>query len=296
MILISFIKRNILLYFRDRISVFFSLLSTLIVLTLMIAFLGQENIDSTIQVLGTGLKYEAVHASSLIIIWTIAGILVVNAVSISMTLVGTMVRDEESGKISAFFVAPVKRGYYVAGYVIAAIIVSFIMCLLTLIIGVIYLGIANGSFIAARDTLEILFALLAIIFSSASFVFLCASFIHTNSAFNGLTTLLGTLIGFFAAIYVPYGNMPQTLKYIIRFLPAFQGASAIREIWMNQELQWFHCPSEIKTGYADYMGLTISFGNATLSPHMKILYMFISGLIFLGLATAILSRKRQQER
>ena len=282
MILISFIKRNILLYFRDRISVFFSLLSTLIVLTLMIAFLGQGNIDSTIQVLGTGLKYEAVHASSLIIIWTIAGILVVNAVSISMTLVGTMVRDEESGKISAFFVAPVKRGYYVAGYVIAAIIV--------------YLGIANGSFITARDTLEILFALLAIIFSSASFVFLCASFIHTNSAFNGLTTLLGTLIGFFAAIYVPYGNMPQTLKYIIRFLPAFQGASAIREIWMNQELQWFHCPSEIKTGYADYMGLTISFGNATLSPHMKILYMFISGLIFLGLATAILSRKRQQER
>ena len=82
MILISFIKRNILLYFRDRISVFFSLLSTLIVLTLMIAFLGQGNIDSTIQVLGTGLKYEAVHASSLIIIWTIAGILVVNAVSI----------------------------------------------------------------------------------------------------------------------------------------------------------------------------------------------------------------------
>ena len=282
MILISFIKRNILLYFRDRISVFFSLLSTLIVLTLMIAFLGQGNIDSTIQVLGTGLKYEAVHASSLIIIWTIAGILVVNAVSISMTLVGTMVRDEESGKISAFFVAPVKRGYYVAGYVIAAIIVSFIMCLLTLIIGIIYLGIV--------------FALLAIIFSSASFVFLCASFIHTNSAFNGLTTLLGTLIGFFAAIYVPYGNMPQTLKYIIRFLPAFQGASAIREIWMNQELQWFHCPSEIKTGYADYMGLTISFRNATLSPHMKILYMFISGLIFLGLATAILSRKRQQER
>lgn len=61
MILISFIKRNILLYFRDRISVFFSLLSTLIVLTLMIAFLGQGNIDSTIQVLGTGLKYEAVH-------------------------------------------------------------------------------------------------------------------------------------------------------------------------------------------------------------------------------------------
>lgn len=97
------------------------------------------------------------------------------------------------------------------------------MCLLTLIIGVIYLGIANGSFIAAHDTLEILFALLAIIFSSASFVFLCASFIHTNSAFNGLTTLLGTLIGFFAAIYVPYGNMPQTLKYIIRFLPALSG-------------------------------------------------------------------------
>ena len=72
--------------------------------------------------------------------------------------------SKRNGKISAFFVAPVKRGYYVAGYVIAAIIVSFIMCLLTLIIGVIYLGIANGSFITAHDTLEILFALLQLFF------------------------------------------------------------------------------------------------------------------------------------
>lgn len=222
MILFSFIKRNILLYFRDRISVFFSLLSTLIVLILMIAFLGQENIDSTLQVLGTGLEHEAAHASSLIIIWTIAGILVVNAVSISMTLVGTMVRNEESGKISAFFVAPVKRGYYVAGYVIAAIIVSFIMCLLTLIIGAVYLGIANGSFIPAHDTLEILFALLAIIFSSASFVFLCASFIHTNSAFNGLTTLFGTLIGFLLQFMFHTATCPRLLNISSAFFQPFR--------------------------------------------------------------------------
>ena len=76
----------------------------------------------------------------------------------------------------------------------------------------------------------------------------------------------------------------------------------VREIYDNGDslimvaTDRISCFDVVKTGYADYMGLTISFGNATLSLHMKILYMFISGLIFLGLATAIFSRKRQQER
>lgn len=296
MLFARFLKRNMLLYFRDRTSVFFSFLSTIIVLALMIAFLGEGNITTTLEALGVGVRGENTHATCLVIIWTIAGIIVVNAVSVSMTLVGTMVRDEESHKMSAFFVAPVKRSVYVTGYVVAAVLVSFLMCILTFVIGEIYIYSIGGALVTVPEACEIVLIILAIIFSSAAFVFLCATFVHTSSAFNGLTTVMGTLIGFLAAIYVPYGGMPEMLRSVIKFLPAFQGSSAIREVLMRRGIQWFGCAEEIKNGYSDYMGLVIRFGDTTVSSMGKVLYMFVVGLVLLGLATIVLAHKKQAER
>lgn len=296
MLFARFLKRNILLYFRDRTSVFFSFLSTIIVLALMIAFLGEGNITTTLEALGVGIRGEHTHATCLVIIWTIAGIIVVNAVSVSMTLVGTMVRDEESHKMSAFFVAPVKRSVYVTGYVVTAVLIAFLMCILTFVIGEIYIYSIGGELVTVSEACEIVLIILAIIFSSAAFVFLCATFVHTSSAFNGLTTVMGTLIGFLAAIYVPYGGMPEVLRSIIKFLPAFQGSSAIREVLMRRGIQWFGCAEEIKSGYSDYMGLVIQFGDTTVSSMGKVLYMFVVGLVLLGVATIVLAHKKQAER
>ena len=52
MLFVRFLKRNMLLYFRDKASVFFSFLSTIIVLALMITFLGEGNITTTLDALG----------------------------------------------------------------------------------------------------------------------------------------------------------------------------------------------------------------------------------------------------
>ena len=168
MLFVRFLKRNMLLYFRDKASVFFSFLSTIIVLALMITFLGEGNITTTLDALGVGVSGEKLHATCLVIIWTIAGIIVVNAVSIAMTLVGTMVRDEESHKMSAYFVAPVKRSVYVTGYVVAAVLISFLMCVLTFIIGEIYIYSIGGELVTAMEALQVLLIILAIIFSSAA--------------------------------------------------------------------------------------------------------------------------------
>ena len=45
------VKRNILIFIRDRASVFFSVLSMLIVLMLMVVFLGNMNADNIVEVL-----------------------------------------------------------------------------------------------------------------------------------------------------------------------------------------------------------------------------------------------------
>ena len=86
------------------------------------------------------------------------------------------------------------------------------------------------------------------------------------------------------------------LKNVIKFIPAFQGSSAIREVLMTKGIQWFDCADEIKNGYSEYMGLVIKFGDTNVSVMGKVLYMFVAGLILLGIATVVLAHKKQAER
>lgn len=93
-------KRNCLVYLRDKSAVFFSLLSMLIVLGLMVVFLGKmnsENVLSVIEEYG-GREITAQdreNAAYLIQMWTLAGIISVNAVTVTMTVLGNMVQDEK---------------------------------------------------------------------------------------------------------------------------------------------------------------------------------------------------------
>lgn len=101
------LKRNILLFLRDYAAVFFSIMAMLIVLALMIIFLGSMNSQNVVNALAEygGQRNTAVdekNASYLIQMWTFAGILVVNAVTVTLTVMGTMVQDASKNKIPAF--------------------------------------------------------------------------------------------------------------------------------------------------------------------------------------------------
>ncbi|MBO4457658.1 MAG: ABC transporter permease [Butyrivibrio sp.] len=291
-----FIKRNILMYYRDRAGVFFSFLTTIIILILMIAFLGEANVISTLNVLGVGADNERLHALCLIIKWTVAGIIVVNAVTISMTMIGFMVRDEESHKLDAFLVAPVKSSVYVAGYIIAASFVSFTMCILTFALGEIYIRYIGGVTASFKEIAAVVVVIFSIIFSTASFVFLCAGFVRTNSAYVGITSIISSIIGFLAAIYIPYGGMPGWLRNIIRFVPAFQGSSALREILLTKDISWFSCDNMHKEGFSEYMGLVIQLNNKTVPVIGKITYMILFGVVLMFVATYVMTHRSRMDR
>ena len=120
------LRRNILLYFRDYTAVFFSLMSMLIVLALMVIFLGNMNSENVVYALEEfgGVRDQAVdkaNATYLIQMWTLAGILVVNTVTVTLTVTGKMVEDEVSHKLVSLYVAPVGRIKIALGYIGAEI-------------------------------------------------------------------------------------------------------------------------------------------------------------------------------
>ena len=142
------VKRNILVFMRDYAAVFFSVLSMLIILLLMVVFLGKMNTDNVLWVLTEyggerDVLQDEKNAQYLIQMWTLAGILAVNTLTVSLTVMQTMVQDEVKGQLASFYVAPVKRIKIVLGYILAAWIIGSGMSFLTLVIGEIYMALGQ---------------------------------------------------------------------------------------------------------------------------------------------------------
>lgn len=298
MILLRLIKRNILVYVRDRSNVFFSLLSMLIIIGLMVVFLGKMNADEVVNLLkqygGTrDAAADREHAEQLVILWTLAGIVVVNSITITLSMVGIMVEDEAEKRLSSFFVAPVKRGVFVLSYVFAAFIMGIIMCVLTVVIGEAYIGLTGGTILSAATLGKVLLYILINVFTSATMVFLIANFIHSQSAFGAVSTIIGTLVGFLAGIYLPMGMLPDKVQNVLKCFPLLHGCSLMRAIFTEDILKttFTDCPPELISGYKEYMGITILFQDKTADPTFQMAFMLISGIIFIGIA-AILQRKR----
>lgn len=298
MLLIRLIKRNILVYTRDRSNIFFSLLSMLIIIGLMVVFLGKMNADGVVDLLKQyGGERDTLidrgNAEQLIMLWTLAGIIVVNSVTITLSMVGIMVEDEAKKKLSSFYVAPVKRSLFVLGYIIAAILMGIIMCVLTVVIGVGYLVLTGGTILSTATLSRILIYIILNVFTSASMVFLIANFVHSQSAFSGLSTIIGTLVGFLAAIYLPMGMLPEKVQSVLKCFPLLHGCSFMREIFTKDILtETFQgCPTQMIESYKQYMGMTLTRGEEVISNTNKLAFMVISGIIFIGIS-ALLQRKR----
>lgn len=298
MLLIRLIKRNILVYVRDKSNIFFSLLAMLIVIGLMAIFLGKMNADNVVNLLNQygGIRDAATdraNAQQLIFLWTLAGIVVVNSITITLSMVGNMVEDEARKRLSSFYVSSVNRAVFVMGYVIAAVIMGIIMCMLTVFIGEAYLGFTGGSLLGAGQLLKILLYIILNVFVSTGIVFLLANLVHTMSAWSGLSTIVGTLVGFMAGIYLPLGMLPEKIQTVLKCLPLVHGCSFLRDTFTQQIINktFTNCPTELIDGFKKSMGITILFNDKIVSSGFKVAFLVVSGIILIGIS-AIIQRKR----
>ena len=84
-----------------------------------------------------------------------------------------------------------------------------------------------GKMIAASGV--VILAVLA----SASMVLLLVSFFKTSNAFAAASTVIGTLLGFLAGIYIPIGSLPDYLQTIVKFFPVSHSAALFRQVLME---------------------------------------------------------------
>lgn len=269
-VLFKLVKRNALNYLYDKTSVFFSFLSVFIIIFLYAAFLAQIQVDNLTQLVGDidGIRW-------MIDSWILAGVITANTITIPLSLLSDMVTDIERGQLDDFLTAPISRKQIVLGYLVTSWVVGIVISLFTLLIGQIYIVLAGGEWMTFLTLIKssLIIILSVVTFSSVSFFAL--SFIRTISAVSVINTLVGTLIGFLAGIYMPVGIFENFIQYVIKMNPAAHIASALRQVLMEGplDLVFKGAPQEALDTYRTFYGVDIVINNNTVSIQVMLLYL-----------------------
>lgn len=296
-------KRNCRVFLRDKAAVFFSFLSMLIILGLMVVFLGKMNSDELISVLAEfGGERDTVqdqeNATYLIQLWTLAGILVVNSVTVTLTVMGTMVQDETRKRIMAFYVTSVNRIKLSLGYILSSWLVGTGMCVITLAVGEFYFVLQGHGLLAAVELLKLAGIIALSVFTFSALGYLLALFVHSDSAWSGILTIIGTLVGFAGGIYLPLSSLSETVQTVLKCIPVLHGAAMMREVCTAQAIRetFDGLPEAVVDGFKERMGITLYRGDVQIELWQQVTLLLIYAIIAIVAATFVNRKRKLKDR
>lgn len=296
-------KRNCLVYLRDRSAVFFSVMSTLIALGLMVVFLGKMNSENVIYILEDYssmaiTETDRMNVSYLIQMWTLASMLSINTVTVAFTVIGTMINDETAGKIMAFYITPVKRLYLALGYIMSAWIISAGMSVFTLVIGEIYFVMQGYELLTVKILLKIIMEVTVSAFTFSAIGYVMALCVHSNSGWSGVLTITGTLVGFASGIYIPISQFSHTIQAIVKVTPFLHSAAILRKTATADIIvkTFKNVPDEVMQAYCDKMSIDVIINEEVWNERQQIILILVYSVAAILIAVTITKKRKLKDR
>ncbi|TPE57359.1 hypothetical protein FJO69_01890 [[Mycoplasma] falconis] len=231
------IKRNLLLFFRDKrkvIMTFFSPLITLFIFILFAKSLYTQNISKEM----TSVQSQIGNGSLLVGLLGIS--LLTNAISISILIVN----DSEKNVFNDLSMTPIRTSTIRISYLIVNVILNIALTTMIYLVLLAYLAISKNlseQIITIEDKQIVIPALLTIktgfsifgmivlgaLLNSTFFVFVF-SFVKNTTVFSVLSGALSSTSGFFIGAFIPITILPLFLKNLASALPATQVVQVIK--------------------------------------------------------------------
>jgi multidrug/hemolysin transport system permease protein len=286
----AFIKRNLLLFFRDRAGVFFSLLAVFIIIALYLVFLG-NSLNDTVQRMGVD------GAQVLMGSWLAAGLLAVASMTATMGALGVMVEDKVKKIHKDFYSSPLSRKAITGGYLGSAFIIGVIVSLAVAALAEVYIVSIGGAWLGPAQLAMVFLAVLLATATNTSIVCFIVSFFKSQSAYGAASTIIGTLVGFLTGIYLPVGDLPAPVQMAVKLFPVSHAASLFRQTLMRAPMQDVFssiggpAAASYMAEFKEYMGVTFTVGGSEMTAAANALVLAATAAVFYALALANLSRK-----
>ena len=245
--MLALLKRNFILYFRNRSGVFFSLLGALISFLLYIIFLQKNLTDAWSQLPDN---------TNLLNNWLMGGTLAVTGITTSFTALTQMVQDRENQVDQDLFLTDLGSWGLQVSYLISSIAISFVMQVFMFTVMELYF---KESPVISHLPEIALIMLLSSLLSSLINILLIYRFQSVDSL-GKLATIVGTVSGFLVGTYVPIGVLPDFAQIIMKCTPATYIASLYRQILMKEPLETaFTGNSSLLKEFQEKMGIQINW-------------------------------------
>lgn len=217
---LGFTKRNLLVYFKDKASVLFSMLSPLIVFALYMLFLKgtiTDSLESHAQGLENFVSKSNIDALANGIL--LASIMGTSIITVPYQTLITLVKDREEKIDYDISATPMSRIQIIMSYFASACIAAFIMTSVVMAIGLVILCNNYDMNIGAMEVLKLVgFNLIGSICSTAMFM-LITMFIKSTATSGALIGILSAASGFVIGAYIPLGNFSETVQTVCNIFP-----------------------------------------------------------------------------
>ncbi|MCR4740936.1 MAG: ABC transporter permease [Lachnospiraceae bacterium] len=234
-------KRNLLVYFKDKQSIIFSLLTSIIVFALYLLFLKSTftgAIDGALNAFP--FIRERIGSSDLDMLTDIillAGITGSAMITVPYNCLQTVVNDRENNVDRDILATPVKRWQIVLSYFSASGISAILMNGIILTLGLIILGSNGNLHMGVMDLIRVYLVVAMGCLSSTALFMMIVPFFKTSSACGAFFGILSAVSGFVIGAYIPISQFPDKVQTICNIFPASQVTILLRNALLNGVLE-----------------------------------------------------------
>ncbi|MFR1753209.1 MAG: ABC transporter permease [Oscillospiraceae bacterium] len=282
--LLTLIRRNVKLFFKDKGMFFSSLITPVILLVLYGTFLGRVYRENFLSSMPAGFQLPESLIDGLVGGQLISSILAVSCVTVAFCSNMLMVQDKVTGARRDLMVTPVKRSHLAIGYYAASLLTTLIVCLVAVGASLCYLSLV-GWYLSVGDVLQLLLDvfLLAMFGTALSSIVNC--FLSTEGQISAVGTVVSAGYGFLCGAYMPVSQFGEGLQRVLAFLPGTYGTGLLRNHALNGalvEMETQGVPAEVTATIRDTLDCNLYFFGHRVGPDA--MYLIVSGSVLVLVA------------
>lgn len=259
--LLSLIKRNVKLFFKDKGMFFTALITPAILLVLYATFLGNVYRDSFTSGLPAEIKLSESVIDGLVGAQLVSSILAVSCITVAFCSNFLMVQDKANKTIKDLKIAPVGSSVLSLSYYISTLISTLIICLSATVICLIYVAIV-GWYMSALDVLLLFIDVIVLILFGTALSSIINFFLSSQGQISAVGSIISAGYGFICGAYMPISSFSEGLQRVISFLPGTYGTSLVRNHAMRgvlDEMVTEGVPEAVVDGLKDLLDCNLYF-------------------------------------
>lgn len=237
--LIHLANRHFLVFIKDKLTLFFSLLGPLIVILVFLLFLKNIQVDAVLGYLrkigihgsGSNIKKEI---TKLVLNDMFGGVVATSIITVSFATCSKVVDDKISGVSRLYMASPIKSSILTGSYILAAFFTSFVINLAVYFISIIVLAAAGAFYMTIADVfINIALIFFGVMSATTIFIVLVEGLTKATQV-TTLGSIIGATSGFFLGAYVPLSQLGNFVQKAVLMLPGTYTVNVLKEGYLKK--------------------------------------------------------------